>query len=237
MATTASIAVVAQFLGCVFGLASALAGLSKIKPLAWVSRAYVLVFRGTPIIVQIFFMYYGVNLFLGFDLFPRSVSMFGQVLDGSILAGIAALAINEGAYMSEIIRAGIESIDPEQLEASRSLAMNRAVAMRRIILPQAFRTILPPLGNDFNSMLKTTSLLFFIGVYEMFGDAVVHYSYTFKPSEYFAAVAVWYFVLTSIWAIIQSAIEARLSIPRAQAKRRGWGSTSMFRAAWDFGRR
>ena len=84
--------------------------------------------------------------------------------------------------------------------------------MRRIVLPQAARVIVPPLGNEFNNMLKTTSLLFFIGVYELFGDAEIRYSTTFKPVEYFLAVAFWYLVLTTAWSFIQAAIERRLAL-------------------------
>src|SRR5207248_11202123 len=117
-------------------------------------------------------------------------------LDGAIVSGILALGINEGAFMREIIRAGIDAIDKGQLEAARSLGMTQGLAMRRIVLPQAARVIVPPLGNEFNAMMKTTSLLAFIGVYELFQDADVHYSNTFKPVEYLLAVAFWYLVLT-----------------------------------------
>jgi polar amino acid transport system permease protein len=133
-------------------------------------------------------------------------------LDGAVFAGILALAINEGAYMREIIRAGIDSIDKGQMEAAQSLGMRYTLAMRRIILPQAARVIVPPLGNEFNNMMKTTSLVSFIGVYELFQDAEVHYSNTFQPVEYFLAVAFWYLVLTTIWSFIQASIERRLAV-------------------------
>ena len=210
LATTICIAVVAQVLGIVLGLISALAGLSRLLPVRALAAAYVLVIRGTPLIVQIFFVFFGANLFFGFSLFPRAVAIAGLTLSGAILAGTVALAINEGAYMSEIIRAGIQSVDPGQMEAALSVGMTRPLAMRRIVLPQAARVIVPPLGNEFNGMIKNTSLLAFIGVYEMFFDAEVHYSTTFKPVEYFLAVAFWYLVLTTIWSIIQARIEWRL---------------------------
>jgi polar amino acid transport system permease protein len=113
--------------------------------------------------------------------------------------------------MREIIRAGIDAVDKGQLEAARSLGMTYRLAMRRIVLPQAARVIVPPLGNEFNNMMKTSSLLFFIGVYELFGDADVHYSNTFKPVEYFLAVAFWYLVLTTAWSLVQARIERRLA--------------------------
>jgi polar amino acid transport system permease protein len=220
MVTTVSIAVVAQFLGIVLGLISALAGLSRLRPVRALSAAYVLLIRGTPLIVQIFFIFFGANLFFGFNLFPRDVSIAGLVISGAILAGTVALAINEGAYMSEIIRAGIQSVDPGQMEAALSVGMTRGLAMRRIVLPQAARVIVPPLGNEFNGMIKNTSLLAFIGVYEIFFDAEVHYSTTFKPVEYFLAVAFWYLVLTTIWSLIQAQIERGLN-PAERLEGRG----------------
>jgi polar amino acid transport system permease protein len=207
---TVLIAVVAQALGVLLGLAAALMRMSRLWPLRFLSGAYALVFRGTPVVVQIFFAYYGANLLIGYDLFPQHVGWLGG-LSGAILAGTVALAVNEGAYMREIVRAGIDSIDRGQLEAARSLGMVRGLAMRRIVLPQAARVIVPPLGNEFNNMLKTTSLLFFIGVYELFGDADVHYSTDFHY-EHFIAVAFWYLVLTSVWSVIQAAIERRLAV-------------------------
>jgi polar amino acid transport system permease protein len=209
--TTVYIAVIAQAMGVLLGLAAALMRSSKLWPLRFLSGLYVLIFRGTPLLVQIFFIYYGVNLLLGFTLIPNSLNLGLFSLDGAIVAGILALGVNEGAYMREIIRAGIDSIEPGQMEAAKSLGMRYALAMRRIILPQAARVIVPPLGNEFNNMLKTTSLVFTIGVYEMFSDAEIHYSNTFQPVEYFLAVAFWYLVLTGVWGVIQAAIERRLA--------------------------
>ncbi len=217
--TTIYIAVAAQLLGVVLGLVSALMRLAKVWPVRLVSYVYVLLFRGTPIIVQIFFVYFGANLFLGFDLFPRSVDFGLFQMNGAALAGIVALGVNEGSYMSEIIRAGIDAVDKGQMEAAKSVGMTSRLAMRRIVLPQAARVIVPPLGNEFNNMLKTTSLLAFIGVYELFEDADIHYSTTFKPSEYFLAVAFWYLVLTTVWSVIQAHIERKLAVSdRADAR-------------------
>jgi len=171
----------------------------------------VLVSRGTPVIVQIFFVYFGVNLLFGFTLIPNTVSAGPISLDGAALAGIVALAVNEGAYMREIIRAGIDAIDKGQMEAAKSLGMTYRLAMRRIVLPQAARVIVPPLGNEFNNMLKTSSLVFFIGVTELFGDAEIRNSTAFQPVEYFTAVAFWYLVLTTVWSLIQAQIERALA--------------------------
>ncbi|HZR94700.1 MAG TPA: amino acid ABC transporter permease [Gaiellaceae bacterium] len=209
---TVVIAVLAQFFGVLLGLVSALFQMSRWRALRILSYVYVLLIRGTPLIVQIFFMYYGANLLLGFTLFPRSVNLGFIAIDGVVVAGTAALAINEGAFMSEIIRAGIGAIDRGQMEAAKSVGMTHGLAMRRIVLPQAARVIVPPLGNEFNGMIKNTSLLAFIGVYELFLDAEQGYSVTFKPVEYFIAVAFWYLVLTTLWGLVQVQIERRLGV-------------------------
>jgi polar amino acid transport system permease protein len=209
---TVYISVLAQTLGVVLGLIAALMRMSKVWPLRFLSGLYVLIFRGTPVIVQIFFVYFGANLLFGFTLIPRSVNFGLFVMDGAAFAGILALGINEGSYMREIIRAGVDAVDKGQMEAAKSLGMPYRLAMRRIILPQATRFIIPPLGNEFNNMMKTSSLVFFIGVTELFGDAEIRYSTTFKPVEYFLAVAFWYLVLTSVWSIIQAQIERKLAV-------------------------
>jgi polar amino acid transport system permease protein len=199
---TIYISVISQAAGVLLGLLAALMRMSRLWPLRFLSGTYVLIFRGTPLLVQIFFIYVTVNLptiHLGFWTIPSEA-----------LTGIVALSLNEGAYMREIIRAGIDSIDAGQMEAAKSLGMRYALAMRRIILPQAARVIVPPLGNEFNNMLKTSSLLSVIGVYELFADAQQGYSQTFK-SEFFVAVAFWYLVLTTVWTLIQVAIERRLA--------------------------
>jgi len=209
---TVYISVLAQLLGVVLGLIGALMRMSGFLPFRLLSGLYVLVFRGTPLIVQIFFVYFGANLLFGLTLIPRTVHLGVFDMDGAAFAGIVALGLNEGAYMREIIRAGIDAVDKGQLEAARSLGMPYRLAMRRIILPQATRFIIPPLGNEFNSMMKNSSLVFFIGVTELFGDAEIRYSTTFKPVEYFLAVAFWYLVLTSVWSVIQAQIERKLTV-------------------------
>jgi polar amino acid transport system permease protein len=209
---TIYISVLAQTLGVILGLIAAFMRMSRIVPLRLLSGTYVLIFRGTPVIVQIFFVYFGANLLFGFTLIPNSVNLGLFQLGGAAFAGILALGINEGAYMREIIRAGIDAVDKGQMEAARSLGMTYRKAMRRIVLPQATRFIVPPLGNEFNNMMKTTSLVFFIGVTELFGDAEIRYSTTFKPVEYFLAVAFWYLVLTTVWSMIQAQIERKLAV-------------------------
>jgi polar amino acid transport system permease protein len=199
---TIYISVISQTLGVLLGLLAALMRTSRLAPLRWLSAVYVWIFRGTPVLVQLFFIYTAFNLPI--------VNLGVWKIPSEALTAMVALSINEGSYMREIIRAGIDSIDTGQMEAAKSLGMRYGQAMRRIVLPQAARVIVPPLGNEFNNMMKTTSLAYTIGVYELFADAEQGYSQTFK-SEYFIAVAFWYLVLTTVWAFIQAWIEGRLA--------------------------
>jgi polar amino acid transport system permease protein len=211
IAVTVSVAVVAQAIGVVLGIFAALGRMSRILPFRLISAFYIWFFRGTPLLVQIAFLYYGLGV-AGIYNFPDF--QFGEfTLSGAIQAGVVALALNEGAYMSEIVRAGIISIDRGQMEAAKSLGMTYGLAMRRIVLPQAARIIIPPLGNEFNNMLKTTSLLVIISVediYGVFSNKNGSGSTSFHPFELFLAAAVWYLVLTTIWGFVQAWIERRL---------------------------
>jgi polar amino acid transport system permease protein len=200
---TVYISIVSQVAGVLFGLLAALARMSRFAPFRWVSGVYVWIFRGTPLLVQIFYVYFAFS-------WPTLNFGFWTVTDAAI-AGIVALSINEGAYMREIIRAGIDSVDRGQMEAAKSVGMTYGQAMRRIILPQAARVIVPPLGNEFNNMMKNTSLVYTIGVFEMFAYAEQNYSQTFI-ADYFLAIALWYLVLTTVWTFIQLWIERRLSV-------------------------
>src|SRR6266550_2166841 len=209
---TVSIAITSQIIGVILGIFGALGRLAKLWPARILANVYVWIFRGTPLLVQITLLYYGLLVARIYG-WP-DLTILGITLPGGIQAGIFALAVNEGAYMTEIVRAGILSVDPGQLEAARSLGMTYPLAMRRIVLPQAARVIVPPLGNEFNNMLKTTSLLVVIAVPELYvtfsrknasGPTVFH------PFELFLAAAVWYLVLTRIWGVIQAYIERRLA--------------------------
>jgi polar amino acid transport system permease protein len=198
-------------MGVVLGVFGALAKMARSPLFRIPGEFYIWVFRGTPLLVQIMLIYFGLGV-TGIYGFPdfAPLKAFGT---GAVQAGIIALGVNEGAYMSEIVRAGILSVDPGQGEAAKSLGMTYGQTMRRIILPQAARVIVPPLGNEFNNMLKTTSLLVLVGTRELF----VTFSnkngsgpQSFHPFELFLAAAVWYLLLTTIWSIIQSRIERRL---------------------------
>jgi len=209
---TVSIAVTSQIIGVVLGVFGALGRISRIGPFRWLANVYVWVFRGTPLLVQLMVLYYGLlntNVLRWED-----VSIGGFVVAGVIQAGIFTLGMNEGAYMTEIVRAGIMSIDAGQMEAARSVGMTYSKAMRRIVLPQAARIIVPPLGNEFNNMLKTTSLLVVLSVPELFVTFTqfnANGPKAFHPFELFLACALWFLVLTTIWGVIQGWIERRLA--------------------------
>jgi polar amino acid transport system permease protein len=208
---TVFIAVISQTMGVVLGVFGALGKMARALPLRLIAEVYIWVFRGTPLLVQIMIIYYGLGV-TGIYRFPP-ITALGPFGEGAVQAGILALGINEGAYMSEIVRAGILSIDPGQAEAGKALGMTYRQIMSRIVLPQAARVIVPPLGNEFNNMLKTTSLLVIVGTRELFvtfqqknasGPQSAH------PFEIFLAAAVWFLLLTTIWSVIQSRIERRL---------------------------
>ena len=205
---TLSISVTSQIIGVILGVLGALGKQAKRRPIRWFANVYVWFFRGTPLLVQISLLFFGLTVSKMYS-WP-DIDLFGLAIPGAVQAGIVALGLNEGAYMTEIVRAGIISVDPGQMEAAKSLGMTYGKAMRRIVLPQAARVIIPPLGNEFNNMLKTTSLLVIISVPELYVIFSRKAGNVFAPFEYFLAAAVWYLLLTTIWGVIQAWIERRV---------------------------
>ena len=206
---TLIISVIAQILGVILGVFAAMAKMAKFAPFRIASNLYIWFFRGTPLLVQLMFFVYGLPTV---GLFRWPTIAFGPILiPAEILAGTIILGVNEGAYMAEIVRAGILSVDPGQTEASKSLGMKYGQTMRRIVLPQAARVIVPPLGNEFNNMLKTTSLLTVVSVFELYNTTSVAAGHNFRYFELFGAAAVWYLLMTTIWGFIQGWIERRLA--------------------------
>jgi polar amino acid transport system permease protein len=216
---TVLVSIIAQALGVVFGLFAALGKMSKFPGFRWLAEGYIWYFRGTPLLVQMALLFFGLGVTHVYD-FPDIKYGF-LTITGAIQAGTLALAINEGAYMAEIIRAGIESIDPGQLEAAKSLGMKYSLAMRRIILPQAAKVIIPPLGNEFNNMMKTTSLMEIISAGELFFAFNQINARVFKPFELFIAASLYYLLLTTIWSIVQARIENSLGDRKGQERNAG----------------
>ncbi len=213
LAVTILVSIIAQVLGVLLGLIAALAKMSRFGPLRWLADAYIWYFRGTPLLVQMMILFFGFGVTHIYD-FP-DIHIGIATISGAIQAGTLALAINEGAYMAEIVRAGIEAIDPGQMEAAKSLGMTFGLAMRRIILPQATKVIIPPLGNEFNNMMKTTTLLVIVGGADLFFGFTQVNALLFKPFELFIAASFYYLVLTTVWSLIQSRIEAGLGERKA----------------------
>jgi polar amino acid transport system permease protein len=211
LARTVYISVLAQVLGTVGGLAVELLRRSRWRAVRQLGSGYVWLIRGTPLLVQLVLVYNGLaalNLYRFTDLTIGPVVVLGVVQ-----AAVLTLAANEAAYMAEIIRAALDAIDVGQSEAGIALGMTPAMTMRRILLPQAARIVVPPLGNEFNLMMKSTSLLSVIGLQEMFLTAQAINSATFKTFEIFLTVAVYYLLLTTVWAVIQRWIERRFAGP------------------------
>ena len=213
---TIVLAVMSQVVGSLIGLLLYFLRRSNSRILRSLANIYITLFRGTPLLVQILFIY----TFLPYTGLARPLiqtrlfthlGFSNQIPLDAFLCGFLALALNEGAYMAEVVRAGIDSIDVGQLEAARSLGMTYGLAMRRIILPQALRVIVPPLGNEFNSMLKNTSLLYVIGVAELLGAAQARGTSFGAPLEFLFVASVWYLIMTTIWGFIQAAIERKLN--------------------------
>ena len=201
---TIVVALIAQVLGVALGVVSALMRMSKNPLLSGPANFYVWFFRGTPLLIQLLFWYNGVpQLFDNPDI-TRELTSFRIAIFG--------LAVNEGAYMTEIVRAGIESVEGGQMDAAKSLGMTYAMAMRRIILPQAFRVILPPTGNEFIAMLKNSSLAFAIGLVELSNAARSIYSVNYNVMELLVVASIWYLVMTSIFSLLQAELESRLAV-------------------------
>jgi polar amino acid transport system permease protein len=205
---TILVSIIAQALGVIFGLFAALGKMSKFAPFRWLAELYIWYFRGTPLLVQMVLLFFGLGVTHIYD-FP-AIHIGFITISGAIQAGMLALAINEGAYMAEIVRAGIEAIDPGQLEAAKSLGMTYGMAMRRIVLPQALKVIIPPLGNEFNNMMKTTSLMEVISAGDLFYGFNQVNAALFRPFELFIAASIYYLEMTTIWSFVQSRIEAGL---------------------------
>jgi arginine/lysine/histidine transport system permease protein len=194
---TIVLAFFAVLFGTLLGLALTLLRRSKIKPISYVATAYVEFVRGTPLLVQIYIIYIGLPKLLGVDMPDMTV-------------GAVALALNSGAYISEIIRAGIEAVDKGQMEAARSLGMSQRLAMFEIIIPQAFKNILPALGNEFVSIIKESSMVSVIGVAELMYNAGIVRGNTALGLEPVIVAAVIYFILTFTMTRALGYVERRM---------------------------
>ncbi|MCB5336558.1 putative amino-acid permease protein YxeN [Bacillus amyloliquefaciens] len=175
---------------------------NRIPVLHQLSKVYISFFRGVPTLVQLFLIYYGLP-----QLFPGMSKMT------ALTAAIIGLSLKNAAYLAEIFRAALNSVDEGQLEACLSVGMTKSQAYRRIIFPQAVRNALPATGNTFIGLLKETSLAFTLGVMEMFAQGKMYASGNLKYFETYLAVAVMYWILTIIYSVLQDLLERAISKP------------------------
>ena len=199
---TVGLSFVSVLLGILIGLVLAFFRLSKVKILNRISSAYVELIRGTPLLAQIMLVKFGL-----YDLITANT----QISIPDIAIGIIAVSLNSGAYVCEIIRSGISSVDKGQMEAGRSLGMSKSMTMRLIVLPQAIKNILPALCNEFVTVIKETSIISYIGVTDLFYIANAISAMTYKSFESMLAIAFIYFVITFTLSKLVRLLERRLS--------------------------
>lgn len=199
MVITVQLAVIAISLGTIIGLTVALMKISQRRIFNLFGGFYTWFFRGIPLIVQLFFLYYGLPA-VGIVLTPYSAAVIGLSLCG-------------GAYIAEIIRAGIQSIEKGQMEAALSLGMSYSQAMRRIIIPQTYKRLLPPMGNEFITLLKDVALVSVITMVDLLRSAQLLNQTYFKPFELYGAVTILYLSLTSIFTLLVGYLEKKFALP------------------------
>ena len=210
---TLELTVIAMAIGIVLGIVLAVMRLSPNPIVSTASWVYIWIFRGTPVLVQLLFwnsigvLYSHISIGIPFG--HHFLTGNSNTVITSFTAAILGLGLNEGAYMSEIVRAGVLSVDAGQTEAAQALGMNRLRIMRRIVLPQAMRVIIPPTGNETISMLKTTSLVSVISLSELLYAAQTIYDRTYQTIQLLIVASLWYLVVTSILSVGQYFIERR----------------------------
>jgi len=207
LVNTIVMSVLAMALGIVLGVITAVMRVSTNPVLSWVARGYTWLFRGTPVILQLLLWF---NLALVFPTIgiPGLWEMRTVDLMTPFLAALLGLGINQGAYTSEVVRAGLLSVDVGQYEAAKSIGMPRLLALRRVILPQAMRVIIPPIGNEFVGMIKLTSLASVIQYAEMLHNAQNIYYANARVIELLIVAGIWYVVVVTVLSLLQSRVES-----------------------------
>ena len=208
---TLYLSVLAQLIAIVIGILVAIPRHLRIPVLSQAVTLYVWFFRGTPLLLQLLFWYAALPLYAPDD-FGWWIFQYNKdwLLLSPFQAALIALAVNEGAYMAEIARSGIQSIESGQMDAAKALGMRNLQAMRLVILPQAVRVMVPPTGNEFNAMLKNSSLASVIAYSELLYTARGVYSNNYQVLELLVVASIWYLFFTTVWTVIQDEIEARL---------------------------
>jgi polar amino acid transport system permease protein len=219
--TTLELTAVAMVIGIVLGVVLALMRLSRNPLVSSASWFYIWIFRGTPVLVQIIFWSFVAALYpkinLGIPFGPDFIHADANKLITPFVAAILALGLNEAAYMSEIVRAGLLSVDEGQTQAAHALGMTPMQTMRRIVLPQAMRVIIPPTGNETISMLKLSSLVSVIAYTELLYSAQLIYSRTYQTIPLLIVASIWYLAITSVLSVGQYYLERRFGRGSARA--------------------
>ncbi|GAB3707594.1 amino acid ABC transporter permease [Mariniluteicoccus flavus] len=209
--TTLWLSAVAMVLGLILGVVFAIARMSSNRLLSSVAGLYIWFFRGTPLLVQLIFWFNLAALIprfnFGIPFGPTLWSVQTNQLITPLTAAILGLGLNEGAYMAEIIRGGLLGVDQGQKDAARAFGMDERRALRRVILPQAMRSIIPPTGNQLISMVKATSMVSVIAMADLLYTVQSVYNRTFQTIPLLLVAVVWYLIVTSILNVIQSFIE------------------------------
>lgn len=205
---TIIISLLSCFFGLLLGIILAFMKISGIKVLQWISTAYVEVIRGTPVLVQISLVFFGLP-FLGIH-FP-SFQIMGVDFE-RLSAGVLALILNSGAYECEIVRSGIQSIQKGQLEGAMSLGFSKWESMVRIIIPQAIRNILPVIGNEFVTLIKESSQVSVIGMADLMYTATTIQGISFQPFPPLVIVAIYYFIMTFFVSMCLRVLERRMKV-------------------------
>jgi polar amino acid transport system permease protein len=210
---TLELTVLAMLIGVALGVLLALMRLSQNPILTAISGFYIWFFRGTPVLVQILILFNIAALYptidLGIPFGPSFIHIDSTNLITPFFAGLVALGLNEGAYMAEIVRAGIISVDRGQFDAAEALGMGERKMMRRVILPQAMRVIIPPTGNETISMLKNSSLVYVIAVSDLLYSVTLIYSVNYKTIQLLIVASIWYLAATTVFSIGQYYLERR----------------------------
>jgi len=206
---TVLLAFLAVIAGVVLGTLLAIGRISRNPIIKLLSSAYVEFVRGTPVMVQLFVIYYGLQKVIQFPDWPGLGRLIGMSTP-DFFAGACTLGLNSGAYVCEIIRAGIQAVDRGQMEAARALGLGRGTSLRLVVLPQAIRNILPALGNEFVAVIKESSIVSIIGIGELMYKADIVRGITFKPFEPLIVAALIYFMLTYPLSKLLSYVEKRL---------------------------
>lgn len=202
--TTILISLITVFCGAILGCLVALMRISNCKPLQAFSKLYITVIRGTPMLVQLYIVYYQ----LSFIQYP-SGTIWGVDMERAIQC-VIALSLNSAAYIAEVFRAGIQAVDVGQLEAARSCGMTSAQAMRFIILPQAIKNILPAIGNEFITMVKETSIIQYLGISDLMYNNGIVITATYNPLPCYYISAILYLLLNIILGKGINIFEVRL---------------------------